>query len=175
MLTDLNRARSAGADGKTLAYYALNLSGFDEHAVIAACDALRLEEVDPFGKWPPLARFQDLCRRFTPASETHWTLDRYREAWYIDKWVQEQREFYNLSTEEALGRRSEGDRAMWAAWKNQTLAGTIQVPALWHEECRGTGLIPVWGRSPNPAITTPVCLRHEKCGCRAADGTGRGN
>src|SRR6185437_4651183 len=161
----LNRFRDANKTESDIAYYAAQLAGFTQDAIDAACAELEREEVDKFKPWPPVQRFQELCRKHTRAADTEWTLARYRDAWYLDKWIDEQIAS-GKSREDAVGRLDDASRAMWLTFKNQTLAHTIQIPVLWCIRCRGEGLIPVWEQSPNPEVTTPVCRRMQKCQCR---------
>lgn len=161
MLGELNRKGQRGADAKTLAYYAESLSGFDETAVRRACDEINGERVDRYRPWPDLEFFKGLCRKHSPRIDTAWTLERYREAWYIDRYISEQI---------AIGRRREdvlddiNERfpsmgPMWAAWRNQTDAGTIQIPAGWCGRCDGRRNIATMFRGKRAVGPCPACQR----------------
>ena len=170
----LARERQAKVDSGTIEHFASSLSGFASEAVDVACAELgRTPREEGQTAFPDLGDLLNACRRaqgsLVADTPTHWTLERYREAWYLDRYIDEQMAFNGLTREEAVGKLDDASRAMWLTWKNQTLAGTIQVPPLWHEPCRGTGLIPVWGRSPNPEVTTPVCMRQRPCECGKAE------
>lgn len=168
-LSELNRKRQGAADAKTLAYYTSSLSGFHEETVRRACEEIAEEPIGQFTpRWPPLSRFQEICRRYEPKDETAWTLERYRDAWYIDRYITEclkegKRREDVLADIDA---RFPSIRPMWVKWRNQVQAGTIQIPFGWCEECQGSGLIPVWGPSPNVSITNLVVLKMDKCRCR---------
>ncbi|HEX4065113.1 MAG TPA: hypothetical protein VHZ09_03740 [Acidobacteriaceae bacterium] len=139
----MNRKGQRGADGKTLAYYADSLSGFDETAVRLACDEINGQPVDRYHPWPNLEYLKGLCRKHSPRADTAWTLERYREALYLNRAICER--IREGETREAvlaeLNQRFPSVAPMWAAWRRQTDDGSIQVPAKWCDRCEGFGMI----------------------------------
>lgn len=166
----LARKRSARPDAKTQAAYAAALARFSESAVRRACEEIEASGIGQYeARWPELSRLEALCRRFEPRADTSWTLARYREAWYIDRVISER--VLNGERREAvladINSKWPTLGPMWAAWRTQTDASTIHIPAAWCERCEGQGTIPMYGPSVNPNVRTPICLRMRPCpSCR---------
>jgi hypothetical protein len=110
----------------------------------------------------------DLCRKeeldLRQVKDTVWRLERYRMAWYFDRYIKEQ-ESEGISREKTVARFPDMG-PQWAAWRNQTDQGTIQVPPGWCETCEGTGLIPCekdgsrWtGKHSCPAMKACACRK----------------
>ena len=157
----LARRRGATVDGKGIALMVSSISGFTESAIEAACRQLESEEIDQFAaKWPATQSLVGLCR-FHAARRldaTEWTMQRYRDGWYWDRWIEEQVED-GQSREEAVARLSKGDRMLWVAWRNQTNAGTIHVPRGWCPVCQGDGLVPIYENGRVRAMKACACRK----------------
>jgi hypothetical protein len=159
-LLELKNARQANPDVQTLALYASEVCKFSKQAIENACAELGRNAPNPFApQFPSLGDVIATCRRMEEdlraAKDTEWTLERYRWAWYFDKFLAEQLED-GKSREEVLRKFPEMG-PMWSRWKNQQLAGTLQVPKGWCENCEGTGWIPTKLPSSNSAMRSCRC------------------
>jgi hypothetical protein len=146
-----------------LAAYAAALAGFTQDAIDRACTGFeRTRRQEGEAAFPELGAMLDACRaHMRPDPKTAWTLERYAWVHNFDRWLEEQ--IAQGADREGLLQAHPEMRGSWVAFKNQTAAGTIQIPAGWCSRCGGRRRVPVddegrpWTNTKNPAAGLRPC------------------